>query len=372
MKKKRIAFIVNGGIGGNYKGEGNCWFIELCEEIAKSYELTVFSFVRVVPDFKPKGYQLIGIPFEGYTHVLIRFIYLFFKLIYFCVKYRYTIIHAFWAFPSGTLALMIGKLLGIKTAITVAGGEVTSIPAINYGLFQSGLTKNFIKYTAKYVDVLIAPSHYQSKKLNSALSYRKIVVIPFGIDLAKFPVTEKTLESPYQFIYLGDINKVKDLPTLIKTFQKITQYVDAQLDVLGLDTLDGEIQALAKQMDLSDKVTFHGRQPNRELTTYLRQAHILLHTALSDAQIVAVNEALASGVVVCGTRVGLIDDLENRITLAAPVGDINALVENVLLLIRKPELYNELRLNGIAWSKTHDLTAQSEKYANLYESLLAN
>lgn len=370
MKKKHIAFIVNGGIGGNYTGEGNCWFIELCEEVAKEYELTVFSLVRVVPTFKPTGYQLVGIPFEGFTNVYIRACCLFLKLIYYHARYNYKIINAFWAFPSGTLALLIGKLVGIKTIITFAGGEVTNLPDINYGLFRHKWNRKIIKYTAKHVDVVIAPTHYQEKKLINALSFRKLVVIPFGVDLTKFPINEKILQAPHQFIYLGDINKVKDLPTLIKTFKKITQHLDARLDVMGLDTLNGEIQLLVKQLNLSDKVTFHGRQLNRDIAAYLQKAHILLHTSLSDAQIIAVNEALASGVVVCGTRVGLIEDLENTITLAAPVGDINTLTENALLLLNKPELYFKFRNNGITWSMKHDLTAQAGKYIQLYKSLL--
>ncbi|MVM41713.1 glycosyltransferase [Spirosoma sp. HMF3257] len=372
MKKKRIAFIVNGGIGGGFGLEGNRWFIELCEEVAKEYDLVVFSLVNVVDRFEPKGYNLIGVPFEGYTSILIRFNWLSAKVIYQHFLNKFHLIHAFWAFPSGTLAMLVGKLLGLKTILTFAGGEVTNIPSISYGQFRYERVKKIIKFTSKNVDVLIAPSNYQARKIRDAVLFKRLEVIPFGIDLKKFPVIEKPLHSPYQFIYVGDINKVKDLPTLIRTFTIICHKVEARLAIMGLDTLNGEIQAMVRKLNLTDKITFHGRQLNSELTFFLRKAHVLLHTSLSDAQIVAVNEALASGVAVCGTRVGLIDDLEDKITIAVPVGDADWLAEKVLTLLENQARYKELIEKGVDWSKENDLIAQSRKYSQVYQSLIGN
>ncbi|MVM30914.1 glycosyltransferase [Spirosoma sp. HMF4905] len=370
MTKKRIAIIIYGGVGVGIGSEGVICLVNLCERIAQEYDLTVFSMVRIDAGYQPKGYQLIGTPFGEKRSALVRMAYIGFKLIQQHAQKPYAIVHAFWAYPAGLLALLMGKRLGIKTAVTFMGGEVANLPTINYGLYRSSLKKKIIQQIAKRVDVVIALTQHHAQKLTEKLAIKKLVVIPFGVDLAQFSIVSKPVCPPYQFLYLGNINRVKDIPTLLSTFQKISQTVDATLDIVGLDTLHGEMQALASQLAISDKVHFHGYQRNHQLRNWLAKAHILLHTSLWESQAVVVNEAIASGVVVCGTRVGLIADLENIITVVAPVGDAEDLAHKVLQLLANTDQYKQLRSNGIAWSQNHDLSTQYQHYSNLYQSLL--
>jgi glycosyltransferase involved in cell wall biosynthesis len=83
-----------------------------------------------------------------------------------------------------------------------------------------------------------------------------------------------------------------------------------------------------------------------------------------------VNEAMASGCVVCGTRVGLVADLENEATLAVNVQDADALADKVLMLLSNDELYKNLQQKGRAWSLEHDIIWCSKQYENLYEQLI--
>jgi glycosyltransferase involved in cell wall biosynthesis len=372
ISKPRIAIIIYGGIGVGFGSEGVVCITELCEKIAIEYELTVFSFVEIDKGYEPKGYKLVGVPLGNNGKYLInRFSYLLFKIILQHLQKPFVLFHGFVAFPSGLLTLILGKFFSKKTLISFMGGEVCNIPSIQYGLFQSNTTKNLIKFTAKNVDVIIAQTQNQAEQLQGNIEFRRMEIIHFGINLLKFPYFEKSLEAPFQFLYLGNINRVKDLPTLIKTFQIISQKVDARLDIVGLDTLNGEIQHLVNQLGLSDKVVFHGIQLNHTLTHFLQKTHILLHTSLSEGQPVVANEAIASGVVICGTRVGILEDLENKITTVVEVGDAESLANEVLNLLENPEKYNELRDNGLIWSKNNDLEIQSQKYFKLYHSLLS-
>jgi glycosyltransferase involved in cell wall biosynthesis len=372
ISKPRIAIIIYGGIGVGFGSEGVVCITELCEKIAIEYELTVFSFVEIDKGYEPKGYKLVGVPLgNNGKYLSLRFLYLFFKIILQHLQKPFVLFHGFVAFPSGLLTLILGKFFSKKTLISFMGGEVCNIPSIQYGLFQSNTTKNLIKFTAKNVDVIIAQTQNQAEQLQGNIEFRRMEIIHFGINLLKFPYFEKSLEAPFQFLYLGNINRVKDLPTLIKTFQIISQKVDTRLDIVGLDTLNGEIQQLVNQLGLSSKIVFHGIQLNHNLTHFLQKAHILLHTSLSEGQPVVANEAIASGVVICGTRVGILEDLENKITTVVDVGDADGLAQKVLDLLENPTKYQELRDNGLIWSKHNDLEIQSQKYLELYNSLLS-
>jgi glycosyltransferase involved in cell wall biosynthesis len=370
MDKQRIAIIIYGGIGVGIGLEGVVCLVELCERIAEDYDLTVFSMVRVNKNYQPKGYKLIGVPFSHKRNVIFRIIYISFKIIQQHFKNRYSLIHAFWAYPAGLLALGLGKLFGLKTIITFMGGEIADIPSINYGLYRSKFKKRAIQFIAKNVDVVVALTQHHARSLKEKLFYRRMETIAFGVNLTKYPRTKKQLIPPYQFLYLGNMNSVKDLPTLVKTFQKISQIVDSRLDIVGLDTLNGKIQALVSELNLVDKITFHGYQLNSQLSSFLEKAHILLHTSRWESQAVVVNEALASGVVVCGTRVGIIDDLEDTVTTCVAVGDAEMLSQKVINLLNNIEMYEQFRINGIAWSEDNDLETQYQKYNRLYQNLL--
>ena len=370
IKKPGIAIIINGGIGVGFGLEGVICLVNLCEQIAKDYELVVFSLVKVNKIYKPKGYQLIGVPFEDNQSIILRFGYIFFKIIHLHFKRKFLIVHGFWAFPAGTLTLLIGKLLGLKTLVTFMGGEVANLESIGYGLYSSRMLKKLIQFTARNVDCVIALTNHHARKLRDNLTFKRIEIIAFGVDLTRFLVFNKPISSPYQFLYLGDINKVKNIPMLIKTFQEISKKIEARLDIVGLDTLNGEMQALVCQLSLGERVTFHGRQLNNSLANFLRKAHILLHTSFWESQAVVVNEAIAAGVVVCGTRVGIIEDLEGYITTAVAIDDSANLTHKVLELFNNPVKYDMLRASGIAWSKQNNLIIQCEKYSKLYSKLI--
>ncbi|QHV99904.1 glycosyltransferase family 4 protein [Spirosoma endbachense] len=370
MNKKRIAIIIYGGVGVGIGLEGVVCLVKLCEQLSNEFDLTVFSLVKVDSSYQPIGYQLIGTPYNDQKGIVWRFLYVGKRLIQLHFKKKYSLIHAFWAYPAGLLALFLGKILRLKTIITFMGGEVANIPSIGYGLYQSKFKKLIVQLIAKKVDVVVSLTQHHAQKLNENISFKRMEVISFGVNLSKFPALDKQLVPPYRFLYLGNINKVKDLPVLIKTFQLINENVEASLDIVGLDTLNGEIQRIVNQLNLTNKIHVHGYYPNNQLSFFLSKSHILLHTSRWESQAVVVNEALAAGVVVCGTKVGLIDDLANKITIAAPVGDADLLSKQILDLLENRQKYEELKANGIAWSAKHGLQIQSQKYNNLYNSLL--
>lgn len=355
-----------------FGSEGVVCLTELFENLAKELDITVFSFVEIKKGYQPKGYKLIGVPLgDNSKYVVLRSMYLFASILRLHLSKKFDVFHGFWALPAGFLTLFVGKLFKKKTIVTFMGGEVANISSINYGLFQSKFTKKSVQFIARQVDCIVALTYYHASKLKENIDFKVMEIIPFGVNLSKFPFVDKALCSPYQFIYIGNLNQVKDLNTLLKTFQKICLNVEARLDIIGLDTLQGKIQVLVSELNLSDKVLFHGPKLNHELKAFLGKSHILLHTSVWESQAVVVNEALASGVVVCGTIVGILADLENELARVVAVGDFENLAKKVIELLENPTEYYELRDKGIAWSKENDFYTQSQKYIKLYENILA-
>ena len=142
---------------------------------------------------------------------------------------------------------------------------------------------------------------------------------------------------------------------------------DAQLTIVGPDYLNGAIQQLVQDLEVEEKVKFEGMVKHENIPDYLANAHILLHTSMHEGMPLVAVEAMASGVVVCGTNVGIIADLSPVCCLSVPVGDHEGLANKVLGLIENPVHFQTLQQQALAWTRAHDIEWTINQFKALYE-----
>jgi len=119
-------------------------------------------------------------------------------------------------------------------------------------------------------------------------------------------------------------------------------------------------------LGLADHVRFTGFVPHREIPLYLAQAHILLHTSRHEGMPLAAVEAMASGVVVCGTKVGIIADLSPGCCIGVPVGDYAELAEQVICLVSHKDQYAELQRKAREWTQQFTIDWTCRQFKNIY------
>ncbi len=367
--KKRIAIITHGGVGVGHNQQGVPAIMLLIEHLTVYYDVTVYSLEKYSPSFIPKNYTAIDIPLTHKNNLTVRIIWLSFLLLKNHLLKPYQIFHGLWGFPGGLMAVFFAKLFRKKSIVTFKGAEVVALPTINYGLFIHKRDIAIIKWIAKNADSVIALTDYYATKMKSVLQYKSLQIIYNGITANEQPIIQFQPKEKYTFLQVANLNKVKNQAMLLKAFSIISSTINAELHIIGLDTLNGEIQSLAKEMNIEKLVIFHGILTQEELIPYYKKADIFLLTSLSESQAVVVNEAMNYGVVVCGTRVGLIADLENKATIAVDINDAQTLAEKVVHLLNNPELYNLLQQYGYNWTKQFDITWTTQQHSQLYQKL---
>ncbi|OJJ15168.1 hypothetical protein BKI52_39575 [marine bacterium AO1-C] len=367
--RKHIAILIPGGIGTGSYSQGIPVIHTFVDRLKLIYKVTVFSLHPINAGFKPQGYELIA-PLN--TQSLFTQILWLQKVFARRQKQqRIDLIHVFWGFPAGFLGVLLKFRFRLPLIIHLQGGDATAIQEINYGVFQaSKVKKALIKWTYQQTDELITLTNFQQSKLQEHFTKKTTEVIPFGVNTALFQPKTKELKPPYQFLHLAHLNPVKSQTTLLDAFQKVCKEVDGQLFIVGGDTLAGALEQYSKRLGINDRVSFVDIVPYQQTVDYLDKAHILLHTSLYEGQAMVVAEAMASGVVVCGTKVGLIDDLEDECTLASPIKDSQKLAQNVLKLLKNEALYRHLQAKGVAWSQQHDIDWTIQQFDNLYQKHL--
>ena len=370
MHKKKIAIITHGGIGTGPNGEGMPVLMNTISILAEQFDITVYSLEKICPHFSPKNYTIKATPFNANTKLSIRIVWLGFSVIINHIIRPYHLFHGYWGFPGGWLVTIVGKFLNRKIIISFLGAEVINLPEIKYGLYNSNTSKRRIEWVSKNADCIIAQSNFHAKKIQEVVAIKLLKTIYSGVDTTKFSFIEKVKKTPFQLLHVANLNEVKDQETLLRAFKIISSKINAELHIVGVDTLNGRINNLAKEMNLSDIVFFYGLLKQEEIISLYHKADIFLLTSLYESQAVVVNEAMATGTIVCGTRVGLLADLENKATLAVDVKDAAALADKVIELFNNKVLYKNLQTYGLQWSKEHDIIYTADKYISLYKSLI--
>ncbi len=142
--------------------------------------------------------------------------------------------------------------------------------------------------------------------------WKRIRVIPIGIDLAKFRVLGRAKSrakwgfksSQKIVIYVGRLEIEKDLGFLIKSFRMVVRQVpEARLVLVGDGRDRKRLEEMAKDMG-PEEVLFMGAQQPDCVPGILNCADVLALCSLFEGSPTTVKEALACGVPVVTTPVG--------------------------------------------------------------------
>jgi len=356
---------------------------------------------------------------------------------------RFTVLHGLWAAASGLAAAIAGKCWLIPTVVSVAGGEMSSVPEIGYGSQLSLKSRMEVGLCLRLADVVTGASEWMCRSIRkhrpdvrhvvmgvdtevfqpafqepifqdmsshtrppSMISQRRLGLQRRGQDrrgshiirkgapvrrprwgaaprsIRKRDETEAGVNQnhpapniepsrAYRLLHVGSLNPVKDQATLLRAFLEIViEEPSAHLDIIGIDTLNGEIQRLAHDLGLDGDVTFHGCLPSEDVASFVQKADLLLHTSLSEMGPIVCLEAAACGVPTVGTSVGLIADLAPEAAVAVPVGDHHALAQAAIALLRNIDARRAMGNRALEFAQAHDADWTALQFELIYADLV--
>lgn len=169
-------------------------------------------------------------------------------------------------------------------------------------------------FCLKHIDKLIAVDETTKQFYEELYPWlkNKIKVIPIGIDLNKFkPMNKENVRRKYGFdakdkiiIYVGRLEKEKNLDFLIKSFVLIKKYnLHTKLVFVGDGRVKAHLKNLVDELELKD-VIFTGAMEYDKIPEVLNCADVFALTSLYEGSPTVIKEAIACGVPVVSTDVG--------------------------------------------------------------------
>lgn len=218
--------------------------------------------------------------------------------------------------------------------------------------------------------IVVLTRFQQTAMLEHGISRNQISIIPYGVDTARFKFQPRPFSQPLHLISIGNLNRVKDPFTLIKTFYSLSKKHECRLTIIGSDILKGEVQKFARELGVSENIRWAGKLSYDKIPFMLSSADVLLITSRYEGQAAVILEAFASGVVVVGTNVGLLADLGDSTITSAP-GDAGSLKNNIEELILHPETISSLQSKNRSYAERFSAEWTFEEYIKLYNDLIA-
>lgn len=250
---------------------------------------------------------------------------------------------------------------------------------------------NYIAQADNFVDYWHTSCQKTKNKLISfGASPQKIIVIPIGIELKAFSVLtleekckkRKELGVPDNAIVIGSFQKDGNgwgeglEPKLIKgpdIFCDVVEKLSKKYDIFVL--LTGPARGYVKKRLYSAGIQYKHEyvENSNEVANYFQLCDLYMVTSREEGGPKALMEAMASGVPLISTKVGMAPDIiiDGENGFLVDVEDIDALYKRACEVIDNKELQDKFIKNGLEIVKSYDYKILSSEYEEkLYKKLI--
>ena len=354
----KLALVVPGGVDRSGEHRVIPALVSLIERLSRTNEVHVFALHQepVAGDWRLAGAAVHNIG-EGWTQTR--------ALAAIRSEHRrapFDLFQAIFSGPCGLISVLAAKLLHRPALVHVAGVELIALHGIGCGgrrTWKGRLREWFVLHHA---DAVTAASASMIDALHAlGISAQRV---PLGVDLKKWPslAPRERRKAAARLIHVASLNPVKDQATLLHALAAVARTgLDFHMDIVGVDTLEGQMQRLAQSLGLGQQVHFHGFKTQSELRPMMEAADLLVISSRHEAGPLVVLEAAVAGVPTVGTAVGHIGEWAPSAALAVPVANPAMLAHAICLVLSNEDcrLYLARAAQGRALLEDADFTART-------------
>ncbi|MBI5931813.1 MAG: glycosyltransferase family 4 protein [Chloroflexi bacterium] len=202
------------------------------------------------------------------------------------------------------------------------------------------------------------------QELRTQQGAKRTIVIPNAVEFEKFNrAYQNRKPHPPTLIYCGSVDARWGIDLAIRALPSLRHHVsDARVMVVGSGPAENELQALAKELGVSEHVVFTGAVPYEQLPDMMAEADIGLATSRQDefrkyASPMKITEYMAAGLPVIASGGGeaeqMIDESRGGVHIAY---DTEALIQAALPLLQNRTQFETMQQAALdyAHSRTWD------------------
>lgn len=235
----------------------------------------------------------------------------------------------------------------------------------------SAIVKKHLElYVHKKLSRIIVASKYMKNLLmQNGLPSEKITILPYftpiiPVDSLSYPSNDNTI------LYVGLIHLVKGVDYLIAALQHVK--IDFKAVLIGHGSYLEEYKRFAKELGVEKKIRFVGWVPNEKLSSYYRQASLLVVPSMwiEAFGIIGIEAMAHTRPIIAFNTGGISDWLEDGETgFLIERGDVQGLAKKISLLLENKELARKMGENGrLKVMRQFQLDTHMERLMKIYRN----
>ncbi|MGD6831549.1 N-acetyl-alpha-D-glucosaminyl L-malate synthase BshA [Sutcliffiella halmapala] len=285
------------------------------------------------------------------------------------------LLHVHYAIPHAVCAYLAKKMTGdeLKIVTTLHGTDITVLgydPSLN----------DMIRFGIEGSDVVTAVSESLVQQTYELLQPRAAIqtVYNFIDERVYYKKDKSDLKEQYGIlpeekvvIHVSNFRKVKRVEDVVQSFYRIQKKVASKLLLVGDGPEISVVCKMVKELGITDKVLFLGKQENVEDLLSISDLKLLLSEKESFGLVLL--EAMACGVPSVGTNIGGIPEvIEHGVTgFLSEVGDVENIADQAISILIDPDLHKRFSKNSIQRVKDRFSSRYIvEQYEDLYLKLI--
>lgn len=208
-----------------------------------------------------------------------------------------------------------------------------------------------------------------------------IVPISCGIDTANFNPSrsDPTLATRYHLpdepllLCVNRLAPEKHVDLILCAVERARTQARFHLGIIGKGEERAGLEKLAKELGITDRVTFLGAVSNEDLPFFYARADVFVMAGTAELQSLVTMEAMASGLPVIAANALALPELvkEGENGLLFEPDDTETLSAHIVRLFSDRALRKRMGAKSLQLIKVHDENVIVEKFENLYRSLIA-
>lgn len=257
----------------------------------------------------------------------------------------------------------------------VATNHLMPENALEFSLLPERYREGLVRWAWKLArgnlglaEAVTTPTRRAADFLEKYTGLTGVHAISCGIDAHMYtPNFEPRTEN--RILFVGRVTGEKQIDVLIKAFATLDPALDAKLEIVGGGDQKRNLENLAAQLGLGDKVTFTGYVSDEELRSTYTRATVLAMPSIAELQSIVTMEAMASALpVVAANAMALPHLVHNDANgyLFEP-GNVAELAEKLTqVLTAPPEKLLAMKRESLHMIKAHDIQRTLAIFESMY------
>ncbi|MEX2584319.1 MAG: glycosyltransferase family 4 protein [Gemmatimonadota bacterium] len=269
----------------------------------------------------------------------------------------FDVVHVFWPLPHGLFGLVARRFSGVPLVSTFFGVELTWLGS------QLRFLAPVVRAIIRRSDAVTVISSHTAAEVQRLAPGARVRPIPFGAATGTAPDKRRVIHDqaqPYRILFVGRLVERKGVQVLLRAMTGLNGGGAVRLTVAGDGPLRRELERLAAELDLEDRVEFTGRVTDGELRRLYDTSDLFVLPAVRDAKGdveglgVVLIEALLHGVPVVASDSGGIPDIvrDGETGLLVRPGDPGDLAAAIERAMANPDL--TARLAAAGWDHVRE------------------